>query len=143
MEPAIFGPLDAILAPVIEDVIFVLVLVNMGTRWLAHRSYLAQAASDAEEISRHLVHEASNVVLVLVAFYFLTLQHHAGIVLATLVLGLIITDFFEFESRQVEVRNDMAVERPKGAMAASLLVFAYAFFLSLFSVIQPFWDAII
>ena len=143
MEPAIFGPLDTFLAPVIEDVIFVLVLVNLGTRLVAHRSYLSQAEAGAESVSRHLGHEASNVVLMLASFYFLTLHHHAGIVLSTLVIGMIITDFFEFESRQVEVRNDLDLERPKGAMAASILVVAYAFFLSLFSLIQPYWDAII
>ena len=143
MEPALFGPLDTILAPIVEDLIFVLVIANMGTRWLAHRSFIAQAEAGAEAISRHYLHEASNIVLVLASFYFLTLHHHSGIVLSTLVIGLIITDFFEYESRQVEVRNDLEVERPKGAMAASILVFAYAFFLSLFSLIEPFWNAII
>ncbi len=49
----------------------------------------------------------------------MTLHHHGGMVLSVLVLGAVITDFFEFESRKVEARRDIPLERPKGAIVAA------------------------
>ena len=144
MEPlSLLGPID-VLEPVVEYVVFALVLVNMGTRWFAYRDYRQQARDDREEaLDRNWLHEISNVVLVLASFYLLTLHHHAGIVLSTLVLGLFLTDFFEFEAREVELRKEKELSSPKGAITASFLVFLYAGYLSLFYVIEPFWDAIV
>jgi hypothetical protein len=146
MEPlSLLGPVDTIFADIIEYVVFALVLVNMGTRWWAYRGYRKQAQSDDhdEELSRNWLHEASNVALVLGSFYLLSLHHHAGIVLSTLVLGLFLTDFFEFEAKEVELRTDEALSSPKGAMTASFVVLLYAGYLSLFFVVEPFWDAIV
>ncbi|WP_137283223.1 DUF7313 family protein [Halorussus salinisoli] len=146
MEPlSLLGPVDALFADVIEYVVFALVLVNMGTRWWAYRDYRKQARSDDhdEELSRNWLHELSNVVLVLGSFYLLTLHHHAGIVLSTLVLGLFITDFFEFEAKEVELRSDEKLSSPKGAMTASVVVFLYAGYLSLFFLVEPIWNAIV
>ena len=146
MEPlSLLGPVDTIFADIIEYVVFALVLVNMGTRWWAYRDYRKQARSDDhdEELSRNWVHEVSNVALVLGSFYLLSLHHHAGMVLSTLVLGLFLTDFFEFEAREVELRKEKELSSPKGAITASFLVFLYAGYLSLFYVIEPFWDAIV
>lgn len=146
MEPlSLLGPVDAVLEGVIEYVVFALVLVNLATRWLAYRDYSQQARSDDhdEEFDRYLAHEVSNVVLVLASFYLLTLHHHAGIVLSTLVLGLFITDFFEFEAREVELRRGEKLSSPKGAITASVLVFLYAGYLSLFFIIEPVWSAIV
>jgi len=146
MEPlSLLGPVDTIFADIIEYVVFALVLVNMGTRWWAYRDYRKQARSDDhdEELSRNWVHEASNVALVLGSFYLLSLHHHAGIVLSTLVLGLFLTDFFEFEAKEVELRTDEELSSPKGAMTASFVVLLYAGYLSLFFVVEPFWDAIV
>jgi hypothetical protein len=146
MEPlSLLGPVDTIFADIIEYVVFALVLVNMGTRWWAYRGYRKQAQSDDhdEELSRNWVHEASNVALVLGSFYLLSLHHHAGIVLSTLVLGLFLTDFFEFEAKEVELRTDEELSSPKGAMTASFVVLLYAGYLSLFFVVEPFWDAIV
>ena len=163
VEPAILGPIDVLLAPVIEYVLLVLVLANLGTRYLAHGSHVQQAEED-EEVRRHRLHELSNVVLVLASFYFLTLDHHSGVVLSMLVVGTVLTDFFEFEAsgfgggfgggyvgadffefeaRRVEARQDLPVEQPKGAIVASTLVFLYAAYLSLFFVVEPVWNAIV
>ncbi|WP_132057660.1 DUF7313 family protein [Halorussus amylolyticus] len=142
---SMFGPVDAVVAPVIEYVVLALVLVNMGTRLFAYRSYRKQARSDDYEdnLSRNLVHEASNVLLVLASFYLLTIHFHAGMVLSTLVLGLFITDFFEFEAREVELRKDEKLGTPSGALAASVLVLLYAAYQSFFFLIEPYWNAIV
>ena len=145
MQPlSLLGPLDA-LGPFVEYIVLVLVLVNLGTRWLAHRRYVTQAdeADGAKNVDRSLLHETTNMALVLGAFYMATVHYHAGVVMSTLVVGLVLTDFFEFEARQVEARNDMTFERPKGAVAASLLALLYAGYQSLFVFIEPVWNAIV
>jgi len=143
--PSMFGPVDTFVAPVVEYVVLALVLVNMGTRLFAYRSYQKQARSDDhdEELSRNVVHEASNVALVLASFYLMTLHHHAGMVMSTLVLGLFIADFFEFEAREVELRKGERLSRPTGALTAYALVLLYAAYQSLFFVIEPYWSAIV
>ena len=146
MEPlSLLGPIDTLFADIIEYVVFALVLVNMGTRWWAYRDYRKQARSDDydEELSRNWLHEVSNVVLVLGSFYLLSLHHHAGMVLSTLVLGLFVTDFFEFEAREVELRSDEKLSSPKGALSASFVVFLYAGYLSVFFLIEPLWTQVI
>ncbi len=82
-------------------------------------------------------------MLVLASFYYLTLQAHAGMVLSVIVLGTVVADFFEFEGRQVELRQDWALETPKGAIAGSLLALAYAAFLSLFFLVKPVWEIVV
>jgi hypothetical protein len=64
-------------------------------------------------------------------------------VMSVIAVGLFLTDFFEFESRQVEARNDMTFERPKGAVAASLLALLYAGYQSLFVFVQPLWRLVV
>ncbi|WP_136686846.1 DUF7313 family protein [Halorhabdus amylolytica] len=141
---SLFGPLDAVLGDSIEYVLLILVLVNLLTRVLAHRRHVKAAEEGgAEAMSRFLPHAASNALLVLAAFYYLTLHHHAGMVTSVLVLGLFITDFFEFEARKVEARRDVPIERPKGAIAASLLTLAYVAYQSLFFLIAPAWGAVV
>ncbi|GAA0251319.1 hypothetical protein ACFFQF_02435 [Haladaptatus pallidirubidus] len=140
---SLLGPLDA-LEPIVRYLILVLVLVNMGTRMLAFRNYRKQARDDDREtLNRWVPHELSNMVLVLASFYFLTLHHHAGIVLSTLVLGLFITDFFEVEARSVEMRRGVPLDKPKAAVTASFVVFLYAAYQSVFFLIEPFWSAIV
>ncbi|WP_266076843.1 DUF7313 family protein [Haladaptatus caseinilyticus] len=140
---SLLGPLD-VLEPIARYVVLGLVLVNMGTRMLAFRNYKKQARDDDREtLSRWVPHEISNVLLVLASFYLLTLHHHAGIVLSTLVLGLFLTDFFEVEARSVEMRRGVPLDKPKAALTASFVVFLYAAYLSVFFLIKPFWSAII
>ncbi|WP_435153500.1 DUF7313 family protein [Haladaptatus sp. DFWS20] len=140
---SLLGPLD-VLEPYAEALVLALVLVNMGTRMLAFRNYRKQARDDDREtLDRWVPHEITNVLLVLASFYLLTIHHHAGIVLSTLVLGLFLTDFFEVEARSVELRRGVPLDKPKGALTASFVVFLYAAYLSLFQFIKPFWSAIV
>lgn len=143
VEPALYGPIDAVLAPGIEYVVLVLVLINMATRLVAHRAHVRQAEDGADAVSRYLPHEVTKGLLVLAAFYYTSLFQHSGIVLSMLVVGMVIADFFEFEARKVEARESHVLETPKGAITGSLLVLAYSAFLSLFFIIEPFWNAIV
>jgi hypothetical protein len=139
-----FGPLDTVLGPYMGYVVLALAVVNIATRALAHRSHVSQVEEGgADELRRHPAHVASNVLLVLASFYYLTLHHHSGVVAATLIAGLFITDFFEFEARKVEARRGIDLERPKGAIAASVLVLMYVSYVTLFFIVKPIWSAIV
>jgi protein-S-isoprenylcysteine O-methyltransferase Ste14 len=145
-EPIVtlFGPLDTVVGPYVEHVVLVLVVANFVTRKLANDRHRRQAAeAGAEAVSRHPLHVASTWLLVLVTFYYLTLHHHSGVVLASLVLGLFLADFFEFEARKVEAREDRAIETPKGAITAAGLTLLYSAYLSLFFVVQPLWNSVV
>lgn len=129
----LFGPLDALQGQ-IEIVVLALVLVNMVTRVMAQRRYVDQYEDDGEAaISRWIPHELSNVVVVLASFYFLTVHHHGGLVTSILIVGMVITDFFEFESRKVEARRDLPLDKPKGAIGAWALALLYVVFQVLFT----------
>lgn len=141
---SLFGPVDAILGSNIEFVLLALAVLNAGTRLAAHRSNVHQVnQEDTEELSRYPALEATNVLLVLGSFYYTTLHYHGGVVLSVLVLSMVLTDFFEFEARQVELRNDLTFEKPKAAILASLLVLTYAAYQSLFFIIEPFWSSVV
>ncbi|MCL9814920.1 DUF7313 family protein [Natranaeroarchaeum aerophilus] len=144
MDPnSLLGPVDLLL-PYIEEVLLVLVLVNGLTRLVAQRQYKSQyEEGGAEAIVRHPVHAASNVLLLLGTFYYLTVTFHAGVLLTILVIGLFFTDFFEFEARLAEARREAKIELPKGALAAWGLVFLYVSYRSLFFVVQPIWESIV
>lgn len=144
VEPALFGPIDSLLAPIIEWVVLVLVVANLATRAVAHRSHVRQADDGgAEAISRHPVHQVVTALLVLASFYLMTVEYNAGMVLSVIVLGMVITDFFEFEARKVEAREDRELERPKGSLFASFLAVAYAAYISLFFLVEPLWNAVV
>lgn len=146
MPPSVmlFGPLDRLLADQITYVLLALALVNLLTRVLAHRRHVSQAESGgAEALSRHPLHVLTNIGLLLGSFYYLTLHHHGGMVMSTLVIGLLITDFFEFEGRKVEARRDMSIDAPKAAVVASGLVVAYAAYQAVFFIVEPIWSAIV
>lgn len=143
VEPALFGPIDGLLAPVIEYVLLVLVLANLGTRLVAHRSHVRQVEAGADALSRHPLHQAVNVLLMLGSFYYLTVNHHSGMVLSVLVLGMVIADFFEFEARNVEAREDRPLDTPKGAIFASMIVAGYTLYVSLFFIVAPVWNMIV
>jgi len=49
-------------------------------------------------------------------------------VMSVLVVGMVITDFFEFESRKVEARRDLPLDRPKAAIGAWVLALLYVLF---------------
>lgn len=137
----LFGPVDAVLASeitgeilVVEVLLLGLVLANMAARALAHRRHESQAEDGgAEAISRHPAHFGANLLLVLGAFYYMTVHHHAGLVLSVLALGVVFTDIFEFESRKVEARREIDLDRPKAAVASSLLTLVYLGYVTFFS----------
>jgi hypothetical protein len=148
MQPLQFlVPLDPLVAAesAIPFVVLALVLANMVTRLLAHRKHVEQAkdAEDDSEITRYLPHSVTTVLLVLASFAFLVVAPHGGMVMSVLVLGVFLADFFEFESRKVEARNGMEMERPKAAVTASIVALLYAAFQSLFFVVEPVWTAIV
>jgi len=143
VEPAIFGPIDAVLAPVAAYIVLLLVIVNMGTRLLAYRRHRREAEDGAEAVTRYPLHELTNVLLVLMVFYFTTLHRHDGIDLSLLVVGTLLADFFEFEARNVEARQGVPLDLPKGAIFASLVALTYAAYVSLFYAIAPVWNAIV
>jgi hypothetical protein len=138
-------PLDALEAfdAVLPYVILVLVLVTMATRFLAHRTHVKQAEEDADSVSHYLPHWIAFGLLIVASFAFTVLEPHGGAVLSTLVLGTFITDFFEFEARRVEARNNMAIEPPKGSLVAATFVLLYAAYQSLFVYIEGYWSAIV
>lgn len=136
-----FGPVDAALRGhltpeilVIEAVLLGLVVVNMVARAVAHRQHVSQVDDGgADAISRHPVHVAANLSLVLASFYFLTVHQHAGMVASAIAITILLTDFFEFESRKVEARRDIAIERPKAAISATFLALIYVGYVTFFS----------
>ncbi|SFF95249.1 hypothetical protein SAMN04488063_0904 [Halopelagius inordinatus] len=148
MQPLQFAvPLDAleVLEPVITYVILGLVLLNMLTRILAHRRHVDQAedGDDDEELSRFLPHTVTTVLLVLASFALLLVEPHGGMVMSVLALGLLVTDFFEYESRRVEARTGEKLERPKAALGASALLLLYAAFQALFVFVADYWGLLV
>lgn len=145
MEPAVnlFGPVDAVLGPYIAEVLLVLVVANMGARAAEYRQITEQAADGADAIRRHTGRVATNVLLVVGAFYYMSLHHHGGLVFSVLVLGVFVADLFEFEARKVEARRDLPIEKPKGALAASVLALLYIAYQTLFFLVKPYWSAIV
>jgi len=147
----LFGPVDSILgAPVgvadvlvIEVVVLVLVLGNFLTRKLAHDKHVKQAAEGPEAVTRFLPHEVMNVVLLLFAFYYMTASYHGGFITSMFVVGLLITDFFEFEARKAEARRGVDLQRPKGALAAATFTLAYVAYQTLFFVIAGPFGAVV
>ncbi|MFB6206138.1 MAG: hypothetical protein ABEJ05_06395 [Haloglomus sp.] len=145
-EPLVnlFGPVDTYLGPYIEYVLLALLIVNMGARIMEYEQIKRQAKAGGDEaVSRNPLRVGTNILLVVGSFYYLTLHHHGGLVFSVLVLGLFITDLFEFESRKVEARREIDIERPKGAIAASVLALLYIGYQALFFVIKPVWSSII
>ena len=144
---SLFGPVDAVLGsgdpPLIVYVLVVLALLNVVTRAISHRSNVKQARDGADAIEQHPAHIATTILLILGSFYLGTVELHSGMVLSVLVVGMFVTDFFELEARRVEARNDRAIGRPNGAIAASVLVVLYAAYHSVFFVVAPLWNAIV
>lgn len=143
IEPTLFGAIDSALAPIMEWILLLLVVANLGTRALANRTHRRQAETGAEAISRHSGHQALNILLILGAFYYATVSYHAGVVTSVLVIGMVITDFFEFEARKVEAREELPIERPKGSLFVSLILVGYVSYLAVFFVVEPVWNAIV
>lgn len=136
----LFGPVDAVLDShltgevlVIEVILLGLVVLNIAARALAHRRHLSQAEDgDDDALTRHPFHVATNLGLVLGSFYYLTIHLHAGMVSAVIAIFVLLTDLFEFESRKVEARRDIDLERPKAAIGASIVALLYVGYVTFF-----------
>lgn len=123
--------------------ILALVLASFLTRHQAHSRHKQAAGEGPEAMERYTPHVAVSVLLVLVSFLYMVVHAHGGMVISVLVLGMVVSDFFEFEARQVEARNEMELEAPKSAIFASLVALLYALYQSLFWVIQGPFEAIV
>jgi hypothetical protein len=145
MDPSVtlFGPVDTYLAPVIAYVMLGLAVLNVLGRGLEYNRIVKQAEDGAEALGRHPLRVATNFLLVVGAFYYLSVERHAGMIVTLLVLGVFITDFFEFESRLVEARQGWEIERPWGSIGASMVALTYIAYQALFFLIAPYWDAIV
>lgn len=144
MQPLLVETADAVLAAAIPFIVLVLAIANAATRNVAHRQNVEQAEEHgAEGIERYPVHSAMNVLLVLATFYYVLVDLHTGVILATFALTLLITDLFEHESRLVEARTDRPIEMPKAAIGASLFLLAYAGFVVLVELFGAFWTPVI
>jgi hypothetical protein len=143
MDPtSIFGPLD-LLYPHAAYVLFALVLLNAVTRLLAHRRHVRQYEDDgAEAVQRFAPHTASNVLLFLGAVYYTTVRFEAGTIVMVLVIGVIVTDFFEFESRKAEARTDRSLDVPKGALTAWAVAAIYISYKALRFIVDPIWGVV-
>ena len=124
-------------------VVLVLVLANMATRVLAHNRHEKQAEDDSKELSRYMPHTATNVLLILGSMLYLVTEPHSGMVTAILVLGVFLSDFFEFEAREVEARTDNPIERPKASIAASVLLLLYVAYVGLFFLVKDYWNLVV
>jgi hypothetical protein len=145
MDPSVtlFGPVDTYLAPYIAYVMLALIVLNIVARGLEYNRIVEQAKDGADAVGRHPLAVATNVLLVVGAFYYLTVERHAGMIVTLLVVGLFLTDFFEFESRRVEARQGWDIERPKGAIGASLIALLYIAYQALFYLVAPYWNTVV
>jgi hypothetical protein len=145
MDPSVtlFGPVDTYLAPVIGYVMLVLVVVNVAARGIEYDRIVDQAEEGAAAITRHPLRVATNFLLVVGAFYYLTVDRHAGLIVSLLVVSLFLTDFFEFEARKVEARQGLEIDRPWSAIGASSVALLYVAYQTLFFLVKPYWSAVV
>ena len=132
----------AVVGPILPFAILTMVAVNAVTRLLAHRQHVRQAR-EGDAVERHTLHDVTTVGLVLLCFLFAVHRPVGGALLSTVAVTVFLADLFEFEARNVEARNDLSIERPKGAMAASAILLLFAAYYGLFFVIDPIADALI
>ncbi|MFQ3317989.1 MAG: hypothetical protein ACI8UR_001437 [Natronomonas sp.] len=145
MDPSVtlFGPVDTVLGPVIGYVMLGLIVLNMVGRGLEYNRIASQAEAGPEKISRHPLRVATNFLLVVGGFYYLTVERHAGLIVTLLVLGVFLSDFFEFEARKVESRQGWDIERPWGSIGASVFALLYIAYQALFFLVRPYWSVVI
>lgn len=138
-------PLDALeaVAGVLPYVVLALVLANLVTRHLAHRKHKQAYRDDAAELDHYTPHVLVSMLLIVASFLFMIVHPHGGMVMSVLIVGMVVSDFFEFEARQVELRNGLPLEAPKSAIVASFVVLLYALFQSLFWIIKGPWEQVI
>lgn len=136
------GALESV-AWVLPYAILALVLATFVTRHQAHQRHKQAASDGADALERYTPHVAVSVLLVVACFLYMVVHPHGGMVISVLALGMVVSDFFEFEARLVEARNDLELEAPKSAIVASLVALLYALYQSVFWVIKGPWEAIV
>ncbi len=145
MDPLQFlvplGWLSAV-GPVLPFAILVMAFANLATRHFQHKRHVVQADA-GDGVERYTLHTITNVGLLLLSALFTIHAPTGGTILSVLVVTMLLADMFEFESRNVEARNDMAVEAPKSAIVASGLVLLYAAYYALFFVVEGIWNTIL
>lgn len=145
MDPLQFlvplGWLSAI-GPYLPFAILTLAFANLATRHFAHVRHVAQAEV-GDSVERYGPHTFTNIGLVLLAFLFAIETPIGGTIMSVLVITMLLADLFEFESRNVEARNDLSLEAPKSAIAASGLVILYAGYYSFTFVVSNVLDVIL
>lgn len=146
MDPLQFlvplGWVDAI-GDYLPFAIFVMIVVNAITRHQAHRTHRRNADAADGDLPRYPPHDVANVGLVLLGVLYVVHHPHGGIILSSLIVTMFVADIFEFESREVEARNEMEMERPKAALAAWGLAFLYAAYQAFFQFVAPFWELVV
>ena len=146
MQPLQFlVPLDILeaIGPILPFVVLAFAVANIGTRLLQHSRHRDQADDDGTP-TRWLPHTLTTLGLVFASFLFMIVEPHGGMVMSVLALSVFVSDFFEFESRQVEARSkSKEIERPTAAIGASVFALLYAGFQSFFFVVEPLWNAIV
>jgi len=131
------------IGPMLPIAILTLAVGNIITRLLSHRTHRQQVEKADDGLSRYPPHVFTTTGLVILGLLFTVYRPTSGMILMLPVIGVFITDFFEFESRAVEARNDMTFERPKAGIAISLLVLVYAAYYSLPFLYEPLLDALL
>lgn len=129
--------------PLLPIAILTLAVGNIITRLLSHRQHKQQVEDGNESLDRYTPHVFTTTGLVILGLLFTVYRPTSGMILMLPVIGLFITDFFEFESREVEARNDMTFERPKAGIAVSLLLLVYAAYYGLPFLYEPVLDALL
>jgi len=132
----------AVVGPILPFAILTMAVVNVVTRLLAHRQHVRQAR-EGDAVERYTPHDVTTIGLVLLCFLFAVHRPVGGALLSTIAITVFLADFFEFEARNVEARNDLSIERPKGAMAASAILLLFAAYYGLFFIVDPIADALI
>jgi len=136
------GALDSI-AGVLPYVVMLLVVATFLTRHRAHETHKSAVDDGAESLEPYTPHVVVSALLVAASFLYMIVHPHGGMVISVLTLGMVVSDFFEFEARQVEARNGMELEAPKSAIVASVVALLYALYQALFWVIKGPWSAVI
>ncbi|MFA9517655.1 hypothetical protein ACERIT_10630 [Halopenitus sp. H-Gu1] len=130
-----------IVGPALPFAILTLAVVNIATRHRAHAKHVEQAA-DSDSVEQYFPHVFSTVGLVLVSFLFTLVQPTGGAIISVIAVTILVADLFEFEARNVEARNEMDIEKPKSAIAASSLVVIYALYYVLVTIEATFWSGL-
>ncbi|MFD1571354.1 DUF7313 family protein [Halorubrum laminariae] len=132
----------AAVGPVLPYAIFTMAVANLVTRHLAHRQHVDQG-TDGDSVEPYTPHVFTNVGLLLLGVLFAIDSPISGVIVSVIVITMLLADLFELEARNVEARNDMAIEAPKSAIAASVLLLVYASYYALFFLVEGIWNQFI